>query len=277
MCNINHLKFPCRICAKNVHDKNKAVQCDLCELWIYIKCNKLNYLDYRYPQNCDESWYCIDCWSTIFPFNSLPSNKNFLACCTNTDSNITQYKDLENDHNSSLSLKPSSNLEILVNQFNNATPENSNDPEKISSSKYYDIEEVHNIEISHKNKSLSLFHINACSLNKTFDDLQHLLSCTKTKFDIIAITETRITKQVSLSNNLNLNSYSFEFTPTETSAGGTLLYIANHLSYKYRNDLNIYKKMNLNLLLLKLSTQKVLRESFTDIYLSILLTLIAIT
>ena len=106
---------------------------------------------------------------------------------------------------------------------------------------------MHNIEIPQKNKSLSLFHINACSLNKNFDDLQHLLSCTKTKFDIIVISEIRITKQVSLSNNLNLNNYSFEFTPTETSAGGTLLYIANHLSYKCQNDLNIYKKMNLNL------------------------------
>ena len=65
------------------------------------------------------------------------------------------------------------------------------------------------------------------------------------KIDIIAISETRITKQVSLSNNLNLNNYSFEFTPTETSAGGTLLYIANHLSYKCHNDLNIYKKNEL--------------------------------
>ena len=156
--------------------------------------------------------------------------KNFPAC-TNTDNNITQWRDQEHDHDSSLSLKPL-NLELLVNQFNNATPENSNDPEKISSSKYYDIEEMHNIEIPHKNKSLSLFHINACSLNKNFDDLQHLLSCTKTKFDIIAISETRITKQVSLSNNLNLNNYSFEFTPSETSAGGTLLYITNYLSYK---------------------------------------------
>ena len=235
MYNINHPKFPCSICVKNVNDKDKAVQCDLCELWIHIKCNKLNYLDYRYFQNYDESWYCIDCCSRIFPFNSLSSNRNFLACCANTNSNITQWKDLENDHNSSLSLKPSSNLELLVNQFNNATPENSNAPGKISSSEYYDIEEMHNIEIPHKNKSLSLFHINACSLNKNFDDLQHLLSCTKTKFDIIAISETRITKQVSLLNNLNLNNYSFEFTPTETSAGGTLLYIANHLSYKCRN------------------------------------------
>ena len=114
---------------------------------------------------------------------------------------------------------------------------------------------MHNIQIPHKNKSLSLFHINACSLNKNLDDLQHLVNCTKNFFDIIAISETRITKQVSLSNNLNLNNYSFEFTPTETSAGGTLLYIANHLSYKCRSDLNIYKKMNWNLLLLKFSTQ----------------------
>ena len=166
-------KFPSRICTKNVHDKDKAVQCDLCELWIHIKCSNLNHLDYTYLQNCDESWYCIECCSTILPFNSLSSNKKFLACCTNTDSNIIQWKDLENDHASSLSLKPSSNLELLVNQFSNATPENSNDPE------YYDIEEMHNIEIPHNNKSLSLFHINACSLNKNFDDLQHLLSCTK--------------------------------------------------------------------------------------------------
>ena len=113
-----------------------------------------------------------------------------------------------------------------------------------------------NIEIPHKNESLSQFHINACSLNKNFDDL-HFLSCTKTKFDIIAVSETRITRQVSLLNNLNLNNYYFEFIPTETSACCTLLYIANHLSYKCRNYLNIYKKNELDLLLLKLSAKKI--------------------
>ena len=190
MCNINYPKFPCKICAKNVSDKVKAVQYDLCELWVYIKCNNLNYLDYSYLQNSNEYWYCIECCSTIFPFNSLSSNKNFLACCMNTDNNTTQWIDLENDHNRSLSLKPSSNLELLVNQFNNATPENSNDPEKVCSYKYYDIEKMSNIEIPHKNKSLSLFHINAYSLNKNFDDLQDFLNCTKTFFDIIAISET---------------------------------------------------------------------------------------
>ena len=137
-----------------------------------------------------------------------------------------------------------------------------------------------NIEIPYKNKSLSLLHINACSLNKNFDDLQHLLSCIKTKFDIIAISKTRITRQVYLLNNLNLNNYSFEFTPTETSAGGTLLYIANHLSYKCRNDLNIYEKSEMESPFIEIVNPRksnIIVESFTDIHLWVLLTLIAFT
>ena len=86
-------------------------------------------------------------------FLYLSSKKNFLACLTRTDRNIIRWKDVEKDHNSALSLKLSSNLELLVNQFKNATPENSNDPEKISSSKYYDTEEMHNIESPYNNKS----------------------------------------------------------------------------------------------------------------------------
>ena len=88
------------------------------------------------------------------------------------------------------------------------------------------------MKIPNKDKSLALFHINASSVNKNFDDLQHLLNCTNKSSDIIAITEPRITKNLSLTNNLTMNNFSFEFTLTESSAGSTLLYIANHLSYK---------------------------------------------
>ena len=97
-----------------------------------------------------------------------------------------QWKGQKTAENDSLLLKPKPNLELLASQFNNATPEN-NDPENISSSKYYDIDEMHSVEIPNKKK-------NAHSLNKTFYDLQHRLSCTKNNFDIIGVTETRITK-----------------------------------------------------------------------------------
>ena len=116
-----------------------------------------------------------------------------------------------------------------MNQFNNATPENNNDPENISSCQYHDIDEMYNVGIPNKNKSLSLFLISACYLNKNFDDLQYLLSCI---FILVGVTETRMTKHLSLLNNFNLNNYSYEFAPIETTAGSTLLYIGNHLSYK---------------------------------------------
>ena len=76
---------------------------------------------------------------------------------------------------------------------------------------------VKTLRIPHKNKSLFLFQVNACSLKKRFDDLQYLLSCIK-KSDVI-ISETRIAKQVSLLNNMNLNNYS-DYTSTEAFADG---------------------------------------------------------
>ena len=85
-----------------------------------------------------------------------------------------QWKDLGSDHNSWLLLKPPPNLELFVNQSNNATVEKNNGPKNISSCKY-DIGEMNNIKIPHKNKILYMFQINTCSLNKNFDDLQHLL------------------------------------------------------------------------------------------------------
>ena len=58
-------------------------------------------------------------------------------------------------------------------------------------------------------------------------------------FDTIAVSEIRISKKTSLTCNVNLKIYSFESTSTESSVGGTLLYISNRLSYKPRLDLNI--------------------------------------
>ena len=61
-------------------------------------------------------------------------------------------------------------------------------------------------------------------------------------FDIIAVSETKISRKTSLNCNIKLKNYSFELSTTEFSAGGTLLYISNRLSYKPRFDLNILQK-----------------------------------
>ena len=87
------------------------------------------------------------------------------------------------------------------------------------------------MKIPKKKNSLSLFHINACSLSKNFDYLEYLLKTTNTNFNIIAISETRILKNTKIVKN-NIPNFSDKFTLTESTAGGTLLYIAYHLAYQ---------------------------------------------
>ena len=67
-------------------------------------------------------------------------------------------------------------------------------------------------------------------------------------------------------SNLNLDNYSFEFTPTETSVGGTLLYTANNILYKFRNDLNIYEKNELESTFIEILNPKKLNPILGVIY-----------
>ena len=38
-------KFLCKLCPKNVSDNDNAILCDLCQVWVHIKCNDLNFID----------------------------------------------------------------------------------------------------------------------------------------------------------------------------------------------------------------------------------------
>ena len=157
------IKFPCKIFENNVPNCDQVFQCDLCDSWVHFKCSDLNYIDYKFLQNFNDPWFCIQCCSEIFPFNTV-KNRNFFSIF---------YDSNGNSKNSSLLLKPSEHLKYLVDQFNNmlSLPDdiNSGDPENTVSSKYYDIEELQNLKITNKSMSLSLFHINACSFRKNFD------------------------------------------------------------------------------------------------------------
>ena len=88
--------------------------------------------------------------------------------------------------------------------------ENCSDPENVIQSKCYDIAELQQLKTPNKENSLSLFHINSYSLNKSFEELQILLKSKNITFDVIAITETGISENVSVTLNIILNNYSFE-------------------------------------------------------------------
>ena len=122
-----------------------------------------------------------------------------------------------------LVLKPQKNLSDLFNEFNNFSDQNKNQ-ENVSNCKYYDLNEIKPLNKLNNKSSLSLFHLNSCSLSKNFEDLEYLDS-TNLNFHVIAISETRITKNTAQINHIDLKNYSYEHCPTESSAGGTVLYI----------------------------------------------------
>ena len=51
---------------------------------------------------------------------------------------------------------------------------------------------LYELKSANKEKSVSLFHLNSCSLNKTFEVLQNLLQSANINFDVVSITESRI-------------------------------------------------------------------------------------
>ena len=109
------------------------------------------------------------------------------------------------------------------------------------------------MKIPNKNSCLSLFHINTCSLDKNFEHLEYLIKSTNINFNIIAISETKILKDTNIVKNILIPNFPFESTATESTTGGTLLYIADHIAYQNQNDLNLYKMNILESTLMKQS------------------------
>ena len=172
------------------------------------------------------------CNTELFPFGTFNQNIN--------SSNI-QNKDIDQDNSSNLVLKTPPNLNSLFN-LNSSQIHDFKDLENVLTCTYYNLQEDQTMKIPNKKNSLSFFHINACSSSKNFGDLEYLLKTTNTNFDIIAISETKILKNTKIVKNINIANFCYEFTPTESTARETLIYIADHLACQKRNDLTIYSK-----------------------------------
>ena len=103
----------------------------------------------------------------------------------------------------------------------------------------YDISDFKKLNIN-KQQDLSILHLNISSISAHIDDLRTFLNLAHHKFDMICISERRISSKHPQTTNINLPGFNMEQTPTESSAGWTLIYISQSLSYKPRKDLQIY-------------------------------------
>ena len=96
-------------------------------------------------------------------------------------------------------------------------------------------------QINNNNSNNLSLHMNISSVSYYIDDLNTFIMNCKNKPKVIRISEGRIkTGRLPLSN-INMSNYSYKYTPTESSKGGTLLYTDNSLRYRSRSDLTLYK------------------------------------
>ena len=116
--------------------------------------------------------------------------------------------------------------------------------------KYYLPDNLKKIEKDTQN-NLNFFHLNISSLPYHFPELETLLATSEIDFDIIGITESRLKSNKNHLTNITLPRYNIELCSTDSTNGGTLLYIKEDIIYKKRNDLKFSKANCLNLFLLK--------------------------
>ena len=90
--------------------------------------------------------------------------------------------------------------------------------QKIPNCNCYETDNLNKIVINQND--LTVIQLNISSLDLHIDNLKLFLSLFKTKFDIICISESRITKSNSLTTNINIPGYNFEHTPTESKQVG---------------------------------------------------------
>ena len=166
--------------------------------------------------NSKEVWSCLRCNSENFPFNSSFDDEDGFV--PQTDSALKPFFLAAN---SSVSENDENFHEELVNKID---------------CRYLDCNEFNKSFSNSQN--LSFLHLNIASLSKHLDNFTTLLNSLYHQFKIIGISETRISSQ-SIEHNLNIPGYISHFTKTESSAGGTGIYISNDVNSKIRNDLSL--------------------------------------
>ena len=201
---------------------------------ILIECVNISPKTYVKLQDDDVSaWYCPICIRSL-PFSDLRAKelKIFLSSDTIEHTQKPQKAPKKLNKQTCELMKKFSQISQL------------NDPNKNTvSCDYYDLNDFNKVIVT--KQDLAVLHLNISSLSSHINELKLLLSSFNLNFDIICITESRITKSNLPTSNIHIPYYNIEQTPTESSVGGTLIYISQKLSYKNRPDLQIYHPKHL--------------------------------
>ena len=170
------VKFPCKICEKAVAGNHRAVCCDTCNIWVHIKCNRINTQTCNILKKENASWSCIECSKGVFPFSKL-DNTNFLT--TITGKNL-KFMTVRKNHITQEG--------FLIHRINDALTTSYLE----NSSTYFNVDEFNEHFDGNTFNAFSALHLNISSLSYNIDQSSTTLNKLKVKFDILGITESRL-------------------------------------------------------------------------------------
>ena len=197
----------------------------MCDGWIHLKCTVISPLKFHTLCSSTESYLCQNCYSELFPFQTL-DDKQLLNEMRN------DYKlnlDINHTNNSffpAKCLQVDNKINSLLNDLNTG----------LDDSKYCSQAEAN---IINKKCKFSLLCMNIRSLNANFDKLNELLTNYDILPDIIAMSETKL--KLSQVYNAKLSGYHFYHKGTTTRWGGVGFFIKESLS------ISICKEFDLNI------------------------------
>ena len=200
--------------------------CDLCGKLIHTDRASIGENQYENLKESPLPWYCPYCIMEL-PFFTVKNNDL-----------PKLLSDSYNNHPKPIPRKINKKGKEFLKKFREMSQifEQSENP---LSCDYYDISDFKKLKIN-KQQDLSILHLNISSISAHIDDLRTFLNLAQHKFDIICVSESRISVKHSQANNIDLPGFNMEQTSTESSAGWTLIYISQSLSYESRKYLQIY-------------------------------------
>ena len=139
-------KDKCNVCCRKVQKRHKAIQCDICQYWVHIKCNFLDDKTYKKLQTSSYPWYCLTCLKSRLPFSTI-TNENLYV--TQKGLSLNPISTMNTPNESALNMM--SSLNIFSDQ--------ESQDEDITPCKYYEPIELNGLKQSKHKHHLNTLHL----------------------------------------------------------------------------------------------------------------------
>ena len=198
-------KLSCKVCNKNINKNHTVIKCanKACDQWVHIKCNLMNKKEFEHLKLRNDPFFCIICLEDNIPFTKLSDNEFYFAIIKGINTQLCD-DNIKVQFFSEHQKKYIKNINDLLKRTtcdsvddDNTTTINCN---------YFDVSEFAESKFN-SNKSFSVFHINIHSIQLHFEELKLMLQLLNFKFDVLAITETKIEKGIDPIIDICLDGY----------------------------------------------------------------------